>query len=80
MRFWRLESFGTASHGRGTLMAERRLTMLQYIGKTPSFAMCEKCLLKFFTPRELTKKPLEAEANLREKFDLHECKVLPRPA
>jgi len=46
-------------------MAERRLTILAYVHKTPSFAMCERCHLKFFTPKELTKKPVEAEANLR---------------
>ena len=51
-------------------MAERRLTILAYIDKTPSFAMCDKCHLKFFTPKELTKKP----ANLRQKFEMHECK------
>jgi hypothetical protein len=55
-------------------MAERRLTILAYIDKTPSFAMCDKCHLKFFTPKELTKKPAEADANLRQKFEMHECK------
>ena len=55
-------------------VAERRLTILAYIDKTPSFAMCEKCHLKFFTPREQTKKPAEADANLRQKFEKHECR------
>jgi hypothetical protein len=55
-------------------MAERRLTILAYIDKTPSFAMCDKCHLKFFTPKELTKKPAEADANLRPKFEIHECR------
>ena len=55
-------------------MAERRLTILAYINKTPSFAMCDKCHLKFFTPKELTKKPAEADANLRQKFEKHECR------
>jgi hypothetical protein len=55
-------------------MAERRLTILAYINKTPSFAMCDKCHLKFFTPKELTKKPAEADANLRQKFEIHECR------
>jgi hypothetical protein len=56
-------------------MAERRLTILRYSGKTPSFAMCEKCRLKFFTPRELTNEPVKAEANLRQKFEVHNCKI-----
>ena len=55
-------------------------TILQYIGKTPFFAKCEMCGLKFFTPKELTKKPVEAEANLRERFNSHECKVGLPPA
>jgi hypothetical protein len=65
-------------------MAERRFAILKYNGKTPTLAMCERCHLKFFTPRELTNKPVEAEMYLREKFQWHECKVglktkLPRP-
>jgi len=56
-------------------MAERRLVVLKYSGKTPSLAMCEKCHLKFFTPRELNKDPVKAEAVLRLKFEAHECKI-----
>jgi len=55
-------------------MADRRLTILAYVHKTPSFAMCERCHLKFFTPKELTKKPIDAEANLRQKFEMRDCK------
>lgn len=60
-------------------MAERRLAILKYSGKTPWFAMCERCRLKFFTPKELTKHPVEAEANLRAKFEVHECKLVTFP-
>ena len=56
-------------------MAERRFAILRYSGKTPSFAMCESCRLKFFTPTELIRDPLRAEANLREKFAAHSCKI-----
>jgi hypothetical protein len=55
-------------------MAERRLVILKHSGKTPTLAMCERCQLKFFTTRELTRRPAEAEENLREKFKSHECK------
>lgn len=54
---------------------ERRLTILRYVGKTPSFAMCEKCRLKFFTPRKLIHEPVDAEANLQRKFEMHECQL-----
>lgn len=56
-------------------MAESRLAILMYSDKTPSFAMCERCHLKFFTPRHLTNDPVEAEGNLRLKFEWHECKI-----
>jgi hypothetical protein len=35
-------------------MAERRLVILKRSGKTPVLGMCEKCQIKFFTPRRLT--------------------------
>ena len=40
-------------------MAESRLAILIYSGKTPSFAMCERCRLKFFTPKHLTNDPVD---------------------
>jgi hypothetical protein len=55
-------------------MAERRLVILKLVGKTPVLAMCERCQIKFFTPRELTNLPAEAEHNLWHKFNSHECK------
>src|SRR2546423_9969457 len=41
-------------------MLERRLLFLKYMGTTPFLATCERCHLKFFTPRELGGKPVEA--------------------
>ena len=54
-------------------MAERRLTILKCLGKTPILGMCERCCFKFFTPRELTYLPAEAEGNLWQKFNSHQC-------
>lgn len=54
---------------------EPRFVILKYMFKTPWMATCERCLIKFFTPQELLGKPEEAERVLREKFDLHTCKV-----
>jgi len=53
-------------------MLERRLSVLKYLGKTPFFATCERCHIKFFTAREL--KLVEAEQNMQEKFDSHKCR------
>jgi len=55
-------------------MAERRLVMLKHVGKTPVLATCEKCHIKFLTPRELTYLPAEAEENLWQRFNSHKCK------
>jgi hypothetical protein len=55
-------------------VAERRLLILKFMGKAPFLGMCERCLLKFFTPQELVRRPAEAEQNLRETFERHTCK------
>ena len=55
-------------------MLERRLLILKYIGKTPFLATCKRCHLKFFTPRELGRKLVEAEQNLRNRFEIHKCR------
>jgi hypothetical protein len=55
-------------------MAERRLIILKRIQQTPSLATCKCCHLKFFTPLELMREPLEAEGHLREKFASHTCR------
>ena len=57
-------------------MAIRRLVILKHVGKTPSFAECEQCHLKFFTPREMEYDPLGAEEHLRVKFETHTCKFV----
>ena len=54
-------------------MAEQRLTILKHLGKTPVLGMCERCRVKFFTPRELTYLPAEAEGNLWQRFNSHQC-------
>jgi len=48
--------------------SERRFVILKYMRKTASMATCERCHLKFFTPLELIREPVEAENNLRDKF------------
>ena len=55
-------------------MLERRLLVLQFMGKAPFLATCERCHLKFFTPRELGHKLVEAEQNMQERFDSHKCR------
>jgi hypothetical protein len=57
------------------VMLDRRLVVLKYMGKTPFLASCEKCHLKFFTPQELGRQPLETQENLQERFDNHKCRL-----
>jgi hypothetical protein len=38
------------------------------------FWACVRCHLKFFTPRELGRKLVEAEQNMQERFDSHKCR------
>ena len=56
---------------------ERRFLILKYMNRTPSLGTCERCHLKFFTPLDLIRDPLEAEHNLRGKFASHTCLPVP---
>ena len=55
-------------------MAIRRLVILKHVGKTPFFAACELCHLKFFTSRDMERDSVGAEQHMRYKFDIHTCK------
>ena len=56
-------------------MDELGFTILRHDRKTPSLAMCQRCKIKFFTPRELSDDPIKAEAFLWGRFNVHKCKV-----
>jgi len=56
-------------------MDELGFVILKRERKTPSLAMCQRCKIKFFTPRELSDYPTEAEEYLWNRFNTHECKV-----
>jgi hypothetical protein len=58
-------------------MTERHLVILKRLNKTPVLGMCERCSVKFFTPRELTYLPSEAEDYIWQRFHSHECKHVP---
>jgi hypothetical protein len=53
---------------------ERTFKIFQYQGKTPLLAGCQRCGLKFITPRSMLKEyPEVIEGFLRDKYELHEC-------
>jgi hypothetical protein len=56
-------------------MDESGFVILKRERKTPSLAMCQRCKIKFFTPRELSDRPTEAEEYLWSRFRAHDCKV-----
>jgi len=51
-----------------------RLVIVKRLGKTPVLGMCDKCQARFFTPRDLTYLPTQAEENLWQSFNSHVCK------
>jgi len=54
-------------------LPERGFVILNYIGNTPSMAMCKGCGMKFFVPMPLKDDPVESEKHLREKYSDHSC-------
>jgi hypothetical protein len=56
-------------------MNEQGFVIIKREQKTPSLAMCQRCEIKFFTPRELSSDPIKAEAFLWNRFSDHKCKV-----
>ena len=60
-----------------TQLADRHLVVLKRLNKTSVLGMCARCQIKFFTPRELTYLPSEAEGYIWQRFTSHECKHVP---
>ena len=58
-------------------MDEQGFVVIKRERKTPSLAMCQRCKIKFFTPRELSNDPIEAEAFLWGRFNARKCKTFP---
>jgi hypothetical protein len=61
-------------------MLDSDFVILKREGQTPSLAMCQRCKIKFFTPRELTHKRNEAEIFLWGRFVEHKCRVVALPS
>ena len=59
-----------------SIMDQQDFAIIKHERKTPILAMCKLCETKFFTPRELSNMPNEAEAFLFERFNQHQCKTL----
>jgi hypothetical protein len=53
-------------------MAEHTLKILGYVDKVPSMACCEKCPMKFFTPRGRFLGDRMGTEKYREKFAQHQ--------
>jgi len=62
-------------------MPDSGFVILKRERQTPSLAMCQRCKIKFFTPRALTNDPREAEEYLWGRFVNHKCPfvIFPSP-
>jgi hypothetical protein len=56
--------------------AEAGFTILLHRGKIPVLAACTRCRLKFFTPTNMMEDPERAKGYLRNKYEVHHCRVL----
>ncbi len=55
-------------------MLKRRLKVVQWLSATPSIGTCDYCNKIFKVPLSALTKTVDAQANLQEQFERHECK------
>jgi len=54
-------------------MIQRRLRVIQWLSTTPALAVCTLCNREFKVPLGALRNTADAQANLQEQFDRHEC-------
>ena len=55
-------------------MLKRRLKVVHWLSATPSIGACDCCNKIFKVPLSALTKTVDAQANLQEQFERHECK------
>jgi len=53
---------------------KRVLRVTQWLSSTPAIAVCSSCSKQFKVPMSALTKTKDAQENLQQQFDLHECK------
>jgi hypothetical protein len=56
------------------MVLKRRLKVVQWLSATPVVGTCDYCNKIFKVPMSALTKTVDAQANLQEQFDRHECK------
>ena len=54
-------------------MAKRILRVVKWLGTTPAVGVCELCRQQFKAPMSALTKTRDAQANLQQQFDSHQC-------
>jgi hypothetical protein len=55
-------------------MAKSNLRVTKWLSMTPAAGICMGCNKEFKVPMTALTKTKDAQVNLQEQFDLHECK------
>jgi hypothetical protein len=53
---------------------KRVLRVTQWLSSTPAIALCSSCSKQFKVPMSALTKTKDAQENLQQQFDRHECK------
>jgi hypothetical protein len=69
------EPFGWASAraGSGGVMPKRAVRIVKMLGSVPCVAACTACGQQFTAPLSALKRLTDAQANLQQQFDRHQC-------
>jgi hypothetical protein len=57
------------------MMSKRILRVLKWLGTTPAVGVCTVCSQQFQVPMNALKRTQDAQANLQEQFDRHQCRL-----
>lgn len=52
---------------------KRNLRATKWLGMTPAVAVCTSCSREFKAPMSALRRTADAQANLQEQFDTHQC-------
>jgi hypothetical protein len=53
--------------------AKRNLRVTKWLSTTPAFGVCTSCSKEFKVPMSALTKTTDAQVNLQQQFDRHEC-------
>ena len=54
-------------------MPKRTLRVLKWLSSTPAVGVCTDCAREFKVPMSALTRTIDAQANLQQQFDRHQC-------